>query len=44
MHPHGQIFFHHCDTTATALRGSAWVNLDIRATSFFRFVARIGGE
>jgi hypothetical protein len=42
MHPHGQIFFHHRHTTATALRRAAWVNLDRR--DLFRFVARRGSE
>jgi hypothetical protein len=34
----------HCSAPATALTGAARVNLDIRSTSIFRFVARIGGE
>ncbi len=44
MGTNGQILLDHRQTTATALRGSAWVNLDRRATSFFRFVARRDGE
>ena len=44
MNTHGQILLDHRHTTATALRSYAWVNLNIRATSLFRFVARIGGE
>src|SRR5262245_30075431 len=44
MHTVAQGFLDHRSTAATALRCSAWVNLDIHSTSIFHFVARIGGE
>src|SRR5690606_13233543 len=44
MHTDAQRLLDHRSAPATVLRCSAWVNLDIPSTSFFRFVARIGGE
>jgi hypothetical protein len=44
MHADTQRLLDHRSAPATALRCAAWVNLDIRSTSIFRFVARIGGE
>src|SRR5206468_1744410 len=44
MHTDTQGFLNHCSAPATALACAAWINLDIRPTSIFRFVARIGGE
>jgi hypothetical protein len=44
MYTVAQGFLDHRPTAATALRCSAWVNLDIHPTSIFRIVARIGGQ
>ena len=44
MHTDAQGFLDHCSAPATALRRAARINLDIRPTSIFRFVVRIGGE
>lgn len=44
MYTDAQRLLDHRSAPATALTGAAWVNLDIRPTSIFRFVARIGGE
>lgn len=44
MHTDAQSFLNHGSTAATTLRRTAWIDLDIRSTSIFRFVARIGGE
>lgn len=44
MHTNAQRLLNHRSAPATALRCSAWINLDIRPTSISRFVARIGSE
>jgi hypothetical protein len=44
MDTDAQRLLHYCPAPATALRRAAWINLDIRAPSICRFVARRGGE
>src|SRR3712207_5832350 len=44
MHTDAQRLLDYRSAPATALTCAAWVNLDIRPTSFFRFVARIARE
>src|SRR4029453_7066825 len=44
MYTDAQSLFDHRSAPTTALRCFAWINLDIRPTSIFRFVARIGRQ